>query len=122
MTTRSDVLTISDQIVNYFSGDLAPTWNQMAPSFNSLKFMKVSGIDTLSEDFLKRVFANSDDILNKLNYFKLHHHYLTMLLLVDEYMLNVCRHCGHIDRKLEIPSEKFNDEDPKKLCIDGFDC
>jgi hypothetical protein len=59
-------------------------------------------MEHLSEEFLKILFKNDQDIIEKLEFFKDHHYLLTVLLLKEEYSLSACFECGFLFRKTVI--------------------
>lgn len=105
MNTRSRIQALSGAILDYFENGKAPTWKDLSPSFAENNIDKFTGMERLSTDFLKCVFKNSEDIIDKIQFFKDHHHFLVILLLKDEYCLESCSHCGYISRKTGINME-----------------
>lgn len=74
-------------------------------------------METLSQHFLREVFQNSDSLIDKIEFFKQHHHYLTILLMKDEYSLDTCSHCGHITRKIAIDFEDNQEYDNQEWLV-----
>jgi len=107
MNTRSKVLLLSGDILEYFSSNKAPKWEVMFAVFARNNITKLTGMENLSKDFLEILFQNSEHILQKIEFFKQHHHYLIILLMKDEYSLETCSHCGHLTRKIGIDVEDF---------------
>jgi hypothetical protein len=108
MNTRGKVQLLSGAILDYFSQNNSPLWTEIQPDFIKFNITKLTGMEKLSEDFLKSIFRNSPDIQDKLEFFKDHHHYITILLLKDEYSLESCADCGHLSRKIPIDMEEIN--------------
>jgi hypothetical protein len=105
MNTRGKVQLISGLILDCFRKNKIPLWKEIESEFVDFGIVKLTGLETLPNDFLKKLFKNSQDILDKLEFFKEHHHYLTILLLKDEYSLDSCVECGHLSRKISIGME-----------------
>lgn len=105
MNTRNKVSLLSGNILDYFSSDKAPNWQIISPIFIRHNVTRLTGMETLSQDFLRNIFQNSENIIEKLEFFKQHHHYLTILLMKDEYSLDTCSNCGYITRKVGIDCE-----------------
>jgi hypothetical protein len=105
MNTRSKLSLLSGNILEYFSSNKAPQWEKISKIFLRYNLTKLTGMETLSPHFLRELFQNSDDLIDKIEFFKQHHHYLTILLMKDEYSLDACLHCGYITRKIAIDCE-----------------
>jgi hypothetical protein len=106
MNTRGKVQLISGMILEYFTENKAPSWTDIFSEFNNYNITKLTGMEQLSEDFLKIIFKNSQDILDKIEFFKDPHHHLTILLLKEEYSLEACIDCGYLSRKTSIGMEE----------------
>lgn len=106
MNTRGKVQVLSGLILDYFTTNKAPAWSEISSDFIKYNVKQIIGMEKLSENFLMSVFKNSQDIQNKLEFFKDHHHYLTILLLKDEYCLESCTDCGILLRKIPIGMEE----------------
>ena len=105
MNTRSQVQALTGAILEYFQQGKAPTWKEIQPAFVEHNIVKFLGIEKFSTDFLKVLFKNSEHLIERLEFFKDHHHYITMLLMKEEYCMLNCDHCGYIVKKIEIISE-----------------
>jgi|688.fasta_scaffold245566_2 hypothetical protein len=102
MNTRRKVQLISGMILDYFIENKAPSWTEMYSEFINYNITKLTGMEHLSEEFLKILFKNDQDIIEKLEFFKDHHYLLTVLLLKEEYSLSACFECGFLFRKTVI--------------------
>lgn len=106
MNTRGKIQLISGLILEYFFENKAPAWTDISNDFGNYNITKLTGMERLSEDFLKIVFKNSTEIQEKVEFFKDHHHHLTILLLKEEYSLESCIDCGYLSRKISIGLEE----------------
>lgn len=101
MNTRGKVQLISGQILEYFRQQ-SPLWSDLSKDFSRCGIYKLTGMEKLSEEFLRCIFKNSPEIMDKIEFFKAQHHYLVILLLKDEYSLESCLECGYLTRKNDI--------------------
>lgn len=116
MNTRHQVRLLSGSILEYFRNSKVPDWKCIQPIFSS-NITKLTGTDTLPVELLRSIFQNSDDILDKIEYFRSHHHYLTILLMQNEYHLDICSQCGYITRKNCIDCEEFQESSNQEWLI-----
>ncbi len=99
MNTRSSVQLFSEQILKYFVEDKFPSWKEIQPFFVKDKINRLSGTETLSSDFLKELFKNDKELLDKIDLFNTKQSYLIIVLLRDVYFLECCLNCGYLYKK-----------------------
>jgi hypothetical protein len=118
MNTRGKVQLISGMILDYFIESKAPSWAEMSGEFIKYNITKLTGMEHLSEEFLKTLFKNNQDIVEKIEFFKDHHYLLIILLLKEEYLLDACFECGNLLRKTSIGMEESNHRSCNNWMID----
>jgi|LakMenEpi03Aug12_release.lakeMendotaPanAssembly.Ray.scaffolds.fasta_scaffold74302_6 hypothetical protein len=110
-------MLLSGNIVQYFKNNKVPNWRYIQPLFIRNNITKLTGTEILPEELLRTIFQNSDEILDKLEYFEIIHHRLTILLMQNECQLDVCIQCGYITKKNCIDCEEYHQSDNQEWLV-----
>lgn len=111
------MILLSGYIVEYFKNNKAPNWRYIQPLFIRNNITKLTGMEVLPDELLRTIFQNSDEMLDKLEYFESHHHHLTILLMQNEYQLDICGQCGYITKKNCIDCEEYEQSNNQEWLV-----